>query len=80
VFDFDELFKERFNKKIFLILMLVGVVGFYMYDLMFGKRSFSQLLDVQSSLQTLNKSVIHLKKENERLQKEYFELKELEGG
>jgi len=47
--------------------------------LMFGTRSFSRMLDLENSVKALEKRVSDLKKENEKLQKEYFELKELEG-
>jgi hypothetical protein len=37
------------------------------------------MLDLQKEYKTLDKKVKDLKKENTILQKEYFELKELEG-
>ena len=37
------------------------------------------MVDLDNSLKKLNKKVKDLKKENAILQKEYFELKELEG-
>ena len=51
-----------------------------MYDLLFGSRSYTRLLDLKNEYKILQKNVKELKKKNEKLQKEYFELKELEGG
>ena len=46
---------------------------------MFGKHSFSRMLDLDNNVKILEKRVQNLKQENAKLQKEYFELKELEG-
>lgn len=78
--DFDEvLVKKRFDYKIIVVIIAAVMVAFYMGELMFGARSFSKMIDLQNSVQTLEKRVVYLKRENEKLQKEYFELKELEG-
>ena len=78
--DFDDIFPaRRFDKKIILIILAAVMVGIYMVNLMIGKRSFSRLIDLESDYAKLQERVIFLKKENEKLQKEYFELKELEG-
>ena len=78
--DFDDIFPaRRFDKKIILIILAAVMVGIYMVNLMIGKRSFSRLIDLESDYAKLQERVILLKKENEKLQKEYFELKELEG-
>ncbi|WP_456470700.1 phosphopyruvate hydratase [Caminibacter sp.] len=78
--DFDDIFPaRRFDKKIILIILAAVMVGVYMVNLMIGKRSFSRLIDLESDYAKLQERVIFLKKENEKLQKEYFELKELEG-
>jgi cell division protein FtsB len=78
MFDFDEIFKEKVTKKRILILFLLIFIGFYIYDLVFGKRSVTQLMELQNTLESMQKKVDNLRKENEKLQKEYFELKELE--
>ncbi|MEO1923782.1 MAG: phosphopyruvate hydratase [Nautiliaceae bacterium] len=78
--DFDDIFPaRRFDKKVILIILAAVMVGVYMVNLMIGKRSFSRLIDLENDYAKLQERVILLKKENEKLQKEYFELKELEG-
>ena len=78
--DYDNLIKKpKIDLKIVLIIIVAIVLGFYIMDLMFGKRSFSRMIDLNNNLEVLNKRVNDLKQENTRLQKEYFELKELEG-
>jgi hypothetical protein len=46
--------------------------------MMFGKRSLDVMLSLQSKKERLIEDVEILKKQNALLQKEYFELKELE--
>ena len=78
--DYDSLIKKpKIDLKIVLIIIVAIILGFYIVDLMFGKRSFSRMIDLNNNLEVLNKRVYELKQENTRLQKEYFELKELEG-
>ncbi len=78
--DYDNLIKKpKIDLKIVLIIIVAIILGFYIMDLMFGKRSFSRMIDLNNNLEVLNKRVNDLKQENTRLQKEYFELKELEG-
>jgi len=78
--DFDEvLVKKRFDYKIIVVIIAAVIVAFYIAELMFGNRSFSRMIDLQNSVKTLEQRVVYLKKENEKLQKEYFELKELGG-
>ena len=78
--DYDNLIKKpKIDLKIVLIIIVAIILGFYIVDLMFGKRSFSRMIDLNNNLEVLNKRVNELKQENTRLQKEYFELKELEG-
>jgi len=78
--DYDDLIKKpKIDLRIVLIIVVAFILGFYLIDLMFGKRSFSRMIDLNNDLKILNKRVKNLKKENAKLQKEYFELKELEG-
>jgi len=78
--NYDNLInKSKIDLKIVLIIIVAIILGFYIADLMFGKRSFSRMIDLNNDLIVLNKKVDKLKQENARLQKEYFELKELEG-
>jgi len=79
--DFDDLKEEKegFDYKIILVIIAAFVFAFYVYDLMFGQRSYTRLLDLQNEYKTLQEHVKSMKKKNEKLQKEFFELKELEG-
>ncbi|AZV45977.1 phosphopyruvate hydratase [Nautilia sp. PV-1] len=78
--DFDDLQQKKFDYKIALVVIIAFLFAFYVYDLLFGSRSYMRLLDLQNEYKTLQTHVGELKKKNEKLQKEYFELKELEGG
>ncbi len=62
------------------ILALLGVLalGVYIGILLFGDNSLEVLLDIQEYQDYLNTEVENLKYDNSQLQKEYFELKELE--
>jgi cell division protein FtsB len=79
--DFDDLKQEKkVDLKVVLVVIIAFLFAFYVYDLLFGSRSYIRLLDLNGEYKTLEKNVKKLKKKNEKLQKEYFELKELEGG
>ncbi len=78
--DFDDLEKKRFDYKIILVVIAAFLFAIYIYNLMFGSRSYTRLLNLQNQYKTLQKSVKNLKNKNQKLQKQYFELKELEGG
>ena len=78
--DYDSLVKKpKIDLKIILIIITAIILAFYIVDLMFGKRSLSRMIDLNNDLEVLDKKVSALKKKNAKLQKEYFELKELEG-
>lgn len=78
--DYDSLIKKpKIDLKLILIIITAFILAYYIVDLMFGKRSLSRMIDLNNNLEVLNKRVKELKKKNARLQKEYFELKELEG-
>jgi cell division protein FtsB len=82
--EFEEEIDKRDSKGVFFYLkifsLLVVVVGFGVYvgDMLFGKSSLDVLLNLQSDKQILEKSVETFKQENAILQKEYFELKDLD--
>ena len=79
--DFDDLREEKkIDLKVVLVVIIAFLFAFYVYDLLFGSRSYIRLLDLKGEYKTLEKNVKQLKNKNEKLQKEYFELKELEGG
>jgi cell division protein FtsB len=78
--EFDDIREKRkVDLKIILVILLSFLFGIYIFNLLFGEKSFSRMLDLQKEYKILNKKVKDLKKENTTLQKEYFELKELEG-
>lgn len=78
--DFDDLFpKKKIDYKIVIVIILSFLFAFYIFDLLFGPRSYIRLLDLQNEYKKLEKRVDKLKSTNEKLQKEYFELKQLRG-
>ena len=63
------------------VLTLVAVVigfGLYIGDVLFGKSSLDVLLNLQADKDTLITKIKSLKEENAVLQKEYFELRQLD--
>jgi cell division protein FtsB len=82
--EFEEEIEKRDSKgvsfylKIFSLLVVVVGFGVYVGDMLFGKSSLDVLLNLQSQKQILKQNVDTLKKENAVLQKEYFELKDLD--
>jgi len=80
MFDFDNLFKKsRFEAAVVAIFLVVIFLAAYIINLVFGNRSLSQMIELEVTKKILEKRVNEIKKENEKLQKQYFELKELEG-
>ncbi|BCD60957.1 MULTISPECIES: hypothetical protein [unclassified Nitratiruptor] len=61
-----------------LILGIVSAVAVYIGFLLFGTNSLEVLFQLNVTQKNLERSIKYLKAENARLQKEYFELKELE--
>lgn len=72
--------KERGSLLPFWIVLLACVLlfGVYLGTLFFGANSLEVLLDLRQKKNTLSLEVEHLRDDNARLQKEYFELKGLE--
>ncbi len=64
-------------KKFFLLFVLVILLGIYLGVLLYGTNSLEVLFGLQEYENYLQDEVIHLKKENAGLQREYFELKEI---
>ncbi len=67
-----------FYVKIALLALIVIVFGVYVGDVLFGKSSLEVLLDLQDRRDNLKQNVKIIKEKNAFLQKEYFELKQLE--
>lgn len=59
----------------FLVTLLMGV---YIANIFFGKNSIYTLVELREKKYTLQHKVHKLKQTNKRLQKSYFELKQLE--
>jgi len=82
--EFEEEIEKRDSKgvsfylKIFSLVVVVIGFGIYVGDMLFGKSSLDVLLNLQSEKQILEQNVEILKQENAILQKEYFELKDLD--
>jgi len=78
-FDFDFLEKREVNIKLLVVSFLILSVAIYVGFLIYGDRGLSRLIDLQNTHSVLQKEVNNLKKENIKLQKEYFGLKDIEG-
>lgn len=68
-----------YSLKAFLVTALgILIFGIYIGVLMYGENSLTVLNDLQEKKENLTKEKKALKLENQRLQKEFFELKQLE--
>ncbi len=79
--EFEEEHKKNeriFYGKILLLVFIVVAFGIYVGDVLFGKSSLEVLLDLQDKRDELKERVRVIKEQNAVLQKEYFELKQLE--
>jgi len=70
--------ETAFYIKIFILILAVVLFGIYVGDVLFGKSSLEVLLDLQENRDNLKQNVKIIKEKNALLQKEYFELKQLE--
>ena len=64
--------------KVFLLVLIVVGLGVYVGNLLYGKNSLEVLLSLQEKKEMFKNEIIKYKKENAKLQKEYFELLQLE--
>ena len=67
-----------FYLKILGLVAIVVGFGLYIGDVLFGKSSLDVLLNLQADKDTLTTKIKSLKDENAVLQKEYFELRQLD--
>jgi len=67
-----------FYLKIVGLVLVVLAFGLYIGDVLFGKSSLDVLLNLQQDKDTLTSKIKNLKDENAVLQKEYFELRQLD--
>ncbi len=74
--------KSVYKNRLFLKMTALGIVvilfAIYVGNVLFGKSSLDVLLNLQAQKEHLQKEVIELKEENAALQKQYFELKQLD--
>jgi cell division protein FtsB len=71
------------NRKNFIVIAVISVVvtiflSLHVANLLFGTNSYEVYSSLKSKQTYLNEEIIRLQLENARLQKEYFELKNLE--
>lgn len=64
--------------KLLLVFAAIGGFGVYFGDMLFGKNSLEVLMNLYEKKDYLEKEVLRLKEENAALQKEYFELIQLD--
>ena len=80
----DEFEDERGSSGFFFYLKILGLAlivllfGLYIGDVLFGRSSLDVLLNLQEDKDTLMVKIQSLKEENAVLQKEYFELRQLD--
>ncbi|WP_353661727.1 hypothetical protein [Hydrogenimonas sp. SS33] len=65
-------------QRILLALLAVAALGIYAGVLLFGPNSLTVLLGLEEQRSTYERHIEALKAKNAALQKEYFELKQLE--
>ncbi len=77
----DSIFKGEFYRTAFgygLSVVVIVLLAIYVGNLLFGTNSVEVLYNLNVQEKSLRRKIEFYKKENARLQKEYFELKELE--
>lgn len=65
--------------KLLALFSLVALFAVYTGSLLFGPNSVSTLFSIEEQKEYLKAEIERLKNENAKYQKEYFELKKLEG-
>ena len=60
------------------LVVVVVLLAIYIGNLLFGTNSLEVLYNLHIQEKNLKRSIKYLKRENAHLQKEYFELKEME--
>jgi len=69
--------KTSLKSKLIIILSIL-LLSLYVNIILFGKNSFIILTKLQKERKSLTQKAIDLKNSNQKLQKEFFELKNLE--
>jgi cell division protein FtsB len=78
-FNFDFLDKKEFDLKLLFVIFAILAMSIYIGFLIYGNRGINRLIELKSQKEILTKRNKELRKENVKLQKEYFGLKEIEG-
>jgi len=79
-FDFSFLEKHEVNFKLLFVSFLIVGMAIYIGFLIYGNRGLNRYIELEQNKEILQKELKKLKKENVKLQKEYFGLKDIEGG
>ncbi len=61
-----------------IIILIILLLSSYLGVILFGKNSFVVLTHLREEKRSLTQEAIRLKNSNQKLQKEFFELKNLE--
>jgi cell division protein FtsB len=77
--DFDFLDKNEFDFKLLFVIFAIFAMAIYIGFLIYGNRGINRLIELKSQKEILAKRDEALRKENVKLQKEYFGLKDIEG-
>ena len=79
-FDFDFLDeKNGLNFKLLFLIFAVLSMAIYIGYLIYGDKGLNRMIDINNQKKVLEENVKKLRKENVKLQKEYFGLKDIEG-
>jgi len=79
-FNFDFLDKKEFDYKLLFVIFAIFGMAIYIGFLIYGNRGINRLVELKSQKEILLKRDKQLRQENVKLQKEYFGLKDIEGG
>lgn len=74
----DDFFLGLSFGAIATIVVAILLFGWYIGVLLFGENSLLALTKLQNEKRQLTREVVRLQAENEKLQKDFFELKQLE--
>lgn len=66
------------TSRFLLLISAVAAILFYLWIIIFGNNSLLVLISLEEHQDFLINDIEHLKSENAALQKQYFELKELD--
>ncbi len=74
----DNYYQPNRFPKLLLIILIILFLGVYFGNLFFGQNSLEIFLNLKNEKESIDYEIDSLIRENARLQKEYFELKDLE--